>query len=344
MFFSFVEILSNRNNDNRVNVIQLVLLLLLIIIVSIRSVGFDYDSYESAYNQLHVSDISDIFSDIQFEPGFILLNKFSPSFIVLIIFMGLITLLIKNKLILNISPFPIVSLMILFLGYYLNFEMGQIRQALAMSITLFSIQYYTDKKKFLFFVLIAILFHYSALIFLLVLIIPTKIKSWYFYVIGLFIAIILFFNIEPVFMKLSDYLPGFSGAKMIGYYDDEKGKLGISIPILFSRFILLSLFFSLKSKIIELRKPIYEYFFNIYFLSLFIYITFAFFPQISGRGGVYFSIFDILLIPIILKAIRNTYYRIAVLFFFTIIYLIMFVSFLNKWGVSFIPYKSWISI
>lgn len=342
-FLSVFSVIRNDTEKMEIGFLEIIFCLLpLLLLVSIRTVGFDYEAYANAYDYLHYTEITNILNDIQFEAGYVLLNIISPTFIFLIFFLGLVTLTIKYKAIYSLSPYPVVSILLLFLAYLLNFEMGQIRQALAMSLALYSIQFYKSKKKFIFYVLIAILFHYSAIIFLFILFIPKKIKKLNFYAMSLIVAVFLYFTIEPLFVKISNYLPGFGAAKLMYYYEDEKGQIGISLPLVSLKFLLLFLFLSFKSRIIELCKPLYEYIFNIYFLSVFIYIAFAFFPQIAGRGGVYFSIFDIILIPIILKAIKNPYFRVLTFVLFSIIYGIMFTNFLNTWEISFIPYQSWI--
>lgn len=342
--FSLIELIVNDKEKQGVHFFEFMLCFLpLILLAAFRSVGFDYDSYEGAYDILHFTSFADIFSDVQFEVGYVLLNIISPSFLIVLFFMVLITLSIKYKFIVQISPYPIITIFFFYLAYFLNFEMGQIRQALAMSLAMYSIMYYNKNVKYVvFFILLAVLFHYSALIFLLVLFIPKRIKTWYFYVFCLLLAVCLYFTIEPLFIKLSDYLPGFSAAKVMTYYDDEKGQVGISLTLLSLKFLIIFLALSLKSKIIELGRPIYEYIFNLYFLSVFIYITFAFFPQVSGRAGVYFSIFDIVLIPIILKSITKSFVRLFTLILFAILYVSIFVRFLILWDNAFIPYKTWL--
>jgi hypothetical protein len=309
-----------------------------------RNVGFDFETYEISFNSLHYLNFSDIFGDVQYEPGYILFNILSPSFIFLVFVMGLVTLLIKFKLLNAISPYPVVSIFIFYLVYFLNFEMGQYRQALALSFTLLSINYFNDRKKFVLIVLIAIMFHYSAMIFLLLLIFPTTIKKWYFYITLLLVAIVFYFTIGPLVFFLSSFLPGFSSGKLLYYLLEEEGEVGISVLLLSFRLFFLILFYFLRDRIINLGNPFSEHIFNIYFLSLFIYIAFAFVPQISGRGGVYFGILEIILIPIILQAINNIKIKIYMFLLFSLIYFVIFFNFFKVWGISFVPYKSWIEL
>lgn len=343
-FFSFLEVLKNGQKNSNVVFLEILFCFFpLILLVSLRSVGFDYNTYENAYDELHYLSLKEIFKDIQFEPGFVFLNILAPNFIFLISTLGLVTLLVKYQYVARVSPLPVVSLLILFLGSVLNFEMGQIRQAFAMSVLLFSTQFFfTSKTKFLFAFLIAVLFHYSALIFLFIFFLPKKIIKWYYYLILIIFAFLLYLTLEPALFLIADLLPGFSGAKLMLYYEIEQGEIGISIPILLIKLVLLILFYFLKSKIREFQIPLYELIFNIYFFSLFIYIAFAFFPQISGRGGAYFGIFEIILIPIILNAIDNVLLRITAFLFIFFIYMGIFIKFLMEWGESFIPYNTWI--
>lgn len=344
VFFSTMEVLKNGQKDSKDILFDMLLCFLPItLLVTLRSVGFDYDAYESAFNTLHYLSLSEIFSSIQFEPGYVLLNIIAPNFIFLLAVFGLITLLFKFQFIAKISPLPVVSLLILFLGSLLNFEMGQIRQAFAMSVLLFATQFFsTSKPKFIGAFIIAVFFHYSAIIFLFIFFLPKKIIKWYYYLILIIFAFVLYFTLERFIFLIADFLPGFGGTKLLLYYEMEKGKVNISIPILLIKLILLTLFYMLKPKILESKDPMYELIFNIYFLSLFIYIAFAFFSQISGRGGAYFGIFEIVLIPIILNAIDNALLRMTTFILIFIMYLGLFIKFLITWSPSFIPYNIWI--
>jgi len=309
-------------------------------VAALRGVGFDMTSYEAAYDRLHYATFNEVFTDLQFEPGYILVNIISPGFYFLVFTMATLTILLKYVVIMKLSPFPVISLLILYLSNFLNFEMGQIRQALAMSFVLLSVYYYSDKSKSLLFFLFAVLFHYSALIFVFAFFLPKKIKSLSFYVVLIGVAIGLYFIIEPLILTISNYVPGLAGAKLESYYEDEKGQVGISLPVLFLKIILLSLFYFQKSKIIESDKSVYQYIFNLYFFSLFLYVAFAFFPQISGRGGAYYGLFEIFVVPIILKKIDYVSVRVLLFLFLISIYSIIFIKFLGKWGEFFIPYKT----
>ncbi|MDY0104757.1 MAG: EpsG family protein [Lentimicrobium sp.] len=344
LIFSFVETLLDGKATPKLKLLQGVFCFSpLFLLVVLRSTGFDYDVYESSYDILHFSDFIDSFGDIQFEPSFILLNIISPSFAFLIALMGVLTLSIKYLFIKKISPYPVLSLLVLFLAYVLNFEMGQIRQALSMSIMLYSVLYFQDRKKILLFILIAALFHYSALIFLLAVFLPRTVKKWYFYAFLLVLSVILYFIAEPFIYIISNFLPGFSGAKLLLYYEMEKGEIDISIPLLTLKVVLIVFFYLLRLRSVDIQKNNkYDNIFNIYFLSLFIYIAFAFFPQISGRGGAYFGVFEIILVPIILKGFNLLLYRVIAFLVFISIYFYIFIKFLIKWGESYIPYTTWL--
>jgi len=342
--FSFLEILLDGDKNPKIRFLNFFLCFLpILLIVIFRSTGFDFNAYYSAFETLHASGIKDLTGDIQFEPGFIFLNVISPSFLFLIVLIGSFSLILKYVLINKLSPYPIVSLLILFFSYVLIFEMGQIRQALAMGILLYALLFYKEKKKILLLIVIAALFHYSSLIFLLALIIPHDFKKWYYYVSLLLVANLLFIVVEPLLHFAAGLLPGFSGSKLLLYYEMEKGEGSISIPLLTSRLLLLAVYYWLRVKNDSFQdKPLYDYIFNLYFFSVFIYLGFSFFPQISGRGGAYFAIFEILLIPIVLKGFELIYARVLFFVFFISIFLLTFIMFLIKWGESFIPYTTWL--
>lgn len=342
--FSILDVILDSAEKDKLSFVKILFCFVpLVILASIRIVGFDFEMYENSFSSLHFASLINVFGDVQYEPGYILFNILSPSFVFLIFLMGSITLLIKYKFINSVSPYPIVSFFIFYLVYFLNFEMGQYRQALAMSFIMLSVKYFSDKKKFLSIVFLAILFHYSAFIFLLLLVFPATLKKWYFYISLLLLAILFYFTMSPLVFLLSAYLPGFSSGKLLYYLMEEEGQVGISVLLLSVRLFFLILFYCLRTKIVNLGNPIYIHIFNIYFISLFIYIAFAFVPQISGRGGVYFAMFDIILIPVILKAIGDIKLKVSMFLIFSIIYFVIFINFFKVWGISFVPYKTWIN-
>lgn len=138
-------------------------LLFVLLIGMFRGIGIGTDYYSYYYIFKAESDI---------EIGFVELIRFvkylGGNFQIFISFIFLSSFLIKIYFFQKISPIPYISLMIYLGFWFLVYDMNGIRQGLAMSITLAASWYLlrNEKKTYFLLVLLAILFHYSAIVFL----------------------------------------------------------------------------------------------------------------------------------------------------------------------------------
>ena len=180
--------------------------------------------------------------------------------------------------------------------YYLVFY-NMLRQMISVAIILFASRYLYEKKfwKYLFWVIIAGLFHKSAylMIFLYLLtykLDSEKINKWFY-------RIIL---ISPIFM-----LPFFKIVlwinSYIGLFDDRYSNIDINFNVGFLLYVLPIVIFIwfYRKRLLKLDKR-NELFIRIIFLQLPAQFG-GCFVEYSDRMAVYFGIFQVIIIPMILK-------------------------------------------
>lgn len=134
-----------------------------------------------------------------FEPGFVGLvivfrRLFDVNYVLAVmVFYGLITLALKVFFIRRLSPFPYLAILFYFSYYFFLHEMTQIRIGFASAIFFGSLVFYLkdQRGKFILLVILATFFHYSALLYLLLLLFNPKCLNKYVYIFIIGISLIL---------------------------------------------------------------------------------------------------------------------------------------------------------
>lgn len=162
--------------ENRRRIRAFVLLLPMWALVAFRaeSIGCDTPHYALGYLEAqYYSDISDQLNYSRMEPGYVLIRylfiKYGLSFFIFQIFTATVIYYSLYRFIAKYSSNVGMSCLLLMLTTRMFSTMNQTRMWLALSILLFSIQFLLERKiiKFLITVVVAYLFHKSALIFIL---------------------------------------------------------------------------------------------------------------------------------------------------------------------------------
>lgn len=145
--------------------------ILIFIYSSIRVGGFDYESYEIFFDDVH--SYKQIYSvNERMEIGYLYLNKILPSFRILLILLSAFTsytyyVLFKKYITPKYYLFGFV-LMALFNEQMLLFQLSGLRNAIAINIMFLSIPFIIERKilKYLGLTLFASLFHTSSLLYM----------------------------------------------------------------------------------------------------------------------------------------------------------------------------------
>ncbi|WP_253072901.1 EpsG family protein [Riemerella anatipestifer] len=189
-------------------------------------------------------------------------------------------------------------------GYLYYFFTAQ-RQVIAMCICWLGIQYILKRKllPFLLIVVLASLFHTSAIVFAVVYFLP-KIRLSRRSVIVLFLGSLLV-GVSSLGALLggwlSGYLPSFAATKLVGYLEGE-GK-GVNV-LNFLEIVPVFVFVLMHRKFMEERVKNFNLFFNIYLLFIFITLAFYNFDIISRVKG-YYLVGYIAVISAIPYAVKN---------------------------------------
>lgn len=316
---------------------------LLVIVGGLRvNTGTDFISYTNIYYSVAATNsLLQFIIDSRIEPGWLILNYivgfifndvqyvFIVSTLLICIF-GSIAIYRHRE---NIS-LPIAMLILITTMFFPSFN--TIRQYLAMSILLMSIQPLINRHriKFIITVLIATMFHYMAIIFLFVYwLVNSKSVKWQKRknIIVIISSIVLLYY-SP---ELVSY---FSRFNFFSYYSRYELERDLGIGILLLRFpVLIIILFNYK----KLRKSTDLYkLTTVYFVSLII-LNIGNFGDFVGRLGRFYELVEILLMASVIRVQKGKYERFLLTSTIVIYYLFIFTyNYIYKHRDGIIPYDS----
>lgn len=338
--FGFFDVLSSNLKQKKV--LLYIIFILLVFQDGLRwETGTDWKPYLGYFFQ------DPEYSWFTYEPGYDLLNslvrKLFNNYSVFLIVHAIIIYTLYFKAIIRLTDLPIVTLLVFYsltIGY-----MGMNRQHIALAICLYSVTYILNKEKykFLIAILIATMFHFSALLFLICYPLNKKINAKI--IIGSLIASIIIGQInflaivKPILEIL--HIPQFISMKILVYLKGE-GENSIIWQIAGSlkRLIIFSLVYFNREKIKQ-YFPHIEFFMNVYLFSIVMYFCFNNSIQVLvSRGMLYFGILpEIFLLSscvFIFKIPRNKIILYLILFLFV---LFTFSKSISVFYDLFVPYK-----
>ena len=303
--------------------------------------GRDYFVYKDAFYNLNFQN----YSEYLFEPLFaglcVLLRPLGFNFF--IFFMTSVSIIYKTVYIKRKSSYSNFSLLIYYSLFIILYEMGQMRQALAMVLVLsaFNDCIERNKKGFYIKTFIAFGLHYSSLIILpcyWLVGLDISLKKMYFITIG--ILSFAFVDISQVLIDLSSLVSINHIALKVLDYSSKGMRIGINMSLLLRIFILFIFIWLIhkndESNIAHKKLAI------LYFYGIFLYVIFNSAPEIAMRSAAFFKILEIFIHPILLSFFIKKNNRILI---------ILFVSAYLIWTISnlfadhtdaFLPYKSFL--
>jgi hypothetical protein len=297
----------NKYKANNIFILSIFLFFILLMFSGLRPIGFDSDS--TGYFEMMKNIVDDNF-DGAIEPTFLWITKISyyllggdyykrfSLFIYALINISFIVFAIKK---LSINLF--FSILIYALLFYPILTLTQIRFGVASAIFLFAIHNIYNKNLFLYLfqVLIAILFHLSAImLFPFYLLNGNRINKKYYVFLFILSIIVIFINTNLKYILLDNlnYFPNFIVDKLYVYlyvYGENSKFSEINIFNSFSLFIMSIYLFSLyyiekfKSKYSVLLVKILGW-------GIFLYTLSSFFPTFSIRILNIFGLVSIVLL------------------------------------------------
>lgn len=314
----------------------------LTILSATRECGGDYESYYDIFRNINWSNWHNSL-ETTVEPAYGFVNAMSANYHMMLFLMSVISLIPFYRFILKVSPFPLLTLFLFISSFYYAFYSGVIRQAMALTFVVNGYLCLPNKRKFIALVLIGALFHLSAVVALVMIFIPEKIKPSGYYLICFGIAVASNLLMSAIVFGFIDSFPPFVATKLKFYIATESEE-GQSFGFNFAwanRFVLFWIFYYFRDKIKNIKYG--ELFFTLYFIYLMMYMGFGFLPQVAGRGSAYFLVSEMVLLPMALYVMNNTQRIVFGLPYILLFAVRQYTFFINEpWHSFFVPYKSWL--
>jgi hypothetical protein len=278
--------------------------LFLILIAGLRPIGLDRDSIE--YAKIIQSSIDVNLLDK--EPTFWIIKYFNDIFFfgdvhTFFLIFATLGISIKFLAIKKISKMPLLSVIVYLSIYFILHEMTQIRAGVAAGLFLLSIPdiYNRNFRKFIIKALLAISFHYSAIVMIpLYFLHPKKLNVAYILlpIVGLISA---YFGLSKILLSnLANLAPNFLAYKINTYLTllelGEHSEINIVnfyyTSLLF--FTYLGFFLYIKNKI---KNDYNVLFLKILALSLFSFYFFSSVPVFAFRVSEFLNVVTVIFLP-----------------------------------------------
>ncbi len=281
-------------------------------LASVRNgVGTDWDAYlifyqsteESSRTEIGYSYFNNLFSHLGLHYNLFLLALTSISIV-------LISSFFKHA-----SALSAAAVLVFYSDLFLYLNLSGMRQAIAISVTCFSLRYAINQKPMPFFSLVALAasFHLSAVVFFIAYFIPRGRPKWPILIWGLLGMMAFFKSLESIAQFITE-----NTLKNAMYYLDG---IEVSDDLLSNYFVG-----SLRRLVVlgivwmawrDLKENSYfKYTLNLYIFGLIIYLLFyTLSADIGVRMSSYFTILDTLLIGLAVINSRSLSTRIAIAMF-----------------------------
>lgn len=341
--------LENFDKKTR-NFMFYIILTIFIVLGGLRwKTGTDWDLY---YYYFVTYNTFEEFNNGQFEVLYTALNYgiklFSSEYTYFLIIYTGVTVLLKGYVIKNLENYIIISTLAYFclvLG-----DIFSVRQSLAISLTLFSVVFLNQKKnfKFFFILLMAVLIHNSAIIFMLAYPFYHKKISTKAIIIIIFISLVIGASgiLEPLFKQFQLFVLSFGGKdsirisdKLDAYTNSEfssqfEKKYAYLLSAL-RRIAILPVILFFRDKI---KNQNYNSYINMFLLGNVLFFLFSNVSIVFVRFTAYFTVFEIFLIAAALDGLADKRMKFVLYIFFSIYLFSRLYAALNSYWDLFVPY------
>ena len=291
--------------------LRTVAVIALIAIAGFREVGIDQDSvgYLIYYN------LTDDRLSLAAEPSFILIAQLTRTAFAdaglraLFVIYAVLGVTLKYLAIDKLTNLFWLSFITYFSGYFLLHEFTQIRAGVACGIVLFSL-YYVQKRQpihFIAAVVIASLFHYSALVSLVLYFLRPSLTSFTKSMIALAIPVAIL--IKTANINLVAALPIELVRNKIDVYSQLQSLTTIDLNAFNLVYLIkyaLVYVFLLFSRPISEKAPGFAIFLQIYALSMASYIALSYNSAFAIRISELYGVVEIVLFPMLVYAFRSS--------------------------------------
>jgi hypothetical protein len=308
-----------------------------LLFVTFRPVGGDKDyvSYLLSFDSFR--DPLDYFRHynewVYFDPMYYLIPSFYKTYVsqtnyALMVFFtyALIALSLKVFSVGKLTNLFFLTLLVYFSNYFLLHEMTQIRVGVASAIFLFSIPYLVNKKyvSYVGMVMLAMLFHYSALLYF----IPLFFSPFHFkqkiYFLALGVILVLTFVPTDFILPLLKINMGDVQVKSNNYIEyaelgvtEEVNKLNVNFLISYAITVVFTFFINTIQS-----KNNYAYLLiKLQILGLFLFQIFSPIPGFAFRSSELFMVTQIISIPFFVHIFKNKWLGYGIVILISAIFL-----------------------
>jgi len=321
--------------------------LLLFCLASLRwERGTDWGAYVGLFE-----NVDNVFYLLAFEPGFYYLNYFvaavSDNYTIVLVIQALIIYSLHFYIFRKYSLQPFVSLMIWF-GFYMG-SIFFVRFNVAVALTLFSFVFIEERKfwKFLLCVILAFLFHRSAILFIPAYFLYNKTFTRKQILMGMLLSFFLSIIFEIGLKFLGQINLGIISEKALTYaeeggdYAAEPTRSAFQIMLVGSsyRILLLLLIIGFFYDLYK-ENVIFRGLFNLYFAGMCIFVIITPVSVAVARMAQYYEYFQFLLIPFFIMRFEFRSNRNLVLLVVFLFYLMRLKSNVSFYEELYVPYKS----
>ncbi|MBR6737918.1 MAG: EpsG family protein [Clostridia bacterium] len=298
--------LSKQLNSKKAFLVVAAIVLILYAGLRTPSYSGDVESYVNKFNTYKLfsfNEIINLYSANTKNPSFHFLgwlfSRVFDSAQLWLAFIGAVYVICTIHVIFKESESPLLSVIVLLALGYFAFTLSGLRQSMAMSFTMLAYFPAKNRKifKFVLLVLIASLFHLSALIFLLVYPFANKKLGWSHFIVGC-VAFVAFFFFQGQIRRI---IANLLEDSYLGGYADRYVTITMSGLIIQVAIFIFNLFY--YKKVIN-KNGKAKILYNLAFFGI-IFQLFASMIAEMFRISMYFSVFNILLIPLSLSVENN---------------------------------------
>lgn len=319
-FFSYVEIFGRISKDAKKRIYIGIFFVIYLLSFLRWEYGTDWDSYYQMF--LTYDWTNERNQEILYVYILVLARTIFEDYSVALFLLASILFYYNSKGLWKLSNLPLTSLLI-FVGTYLGSQIGFTRQQIAMSLTLYSITYIIKGEfwKYIWSIIIAFGFHYSALVFFPAWWIFNSRISTRRWLLLILVSIFLSSLMYAFLTSLGQLVGGGILERTSGYTEqgyDYEDSASISpqqmiIKAILNRGLIIGLCLFLFKRFVSADCYIRNYF-NLYcfgtilfFLSSPIHLTLA-------RMTWYYDLVQVLVIPQIFLCLRNRYLKNVIFF------------------------------
>lgn len=313
---SFVELLISQKNRRYFLLAFVPVSAFLCLFAGLRfETGFDYFSYKHIYEVVTLNNFVQNTVEIGFAFFVDCMKSIAVPFNLFLLFIAIFSIFLKAKFISRYSPAIFGSLLVYYSTGFLMNEMGQIRHGLAIGIIFVSFIEVFNKRPFwfVFWVVLATMFHTSAIIVLPVYFIVNSSllnNKRMLIIIGI-MSPLLFLDLKPLVRIFINYLPFNAIQGKMAYYLLSE-QFGIPLGLNMSLLIRLSILLIMIRYSNEGRKWFNEFdqFKKLYFFGIVLYILMNSIAEFAIRTSLYFKSLECVILPMFFTLGKTKYDRV----------------------------------